>query len=116
MPHSCSPNRRLDDPDQYSLVSTKELSMTRTSRLSTLLSRSQDGRLRANRKKLASRRMVLENLEGRCVLSSISGIVFNDANGNGSQDGGELPLAGITVFHETDGNSILDAGEDSAVT
>jgi hypothetical protein len=90
--------------------------MTRTSRLSTLLSRSQDGRLRANRKKLASRRMVLENLEGRCVLSSISGIVFNDANGNGSQDGGELPLAGITVFHETDGNSILDAGEDSAVT
>ena len=90
--------------------------MTRTSRFSTLLSRSQKGHLRATRKKLASRRMMLENLEGRCVLSSISGIVFDDANGNGSQDGGELPLAGFTVIHETDGNSILDAGEDSAVT
>lgn len=90
--------------------------MTHTSRLSTLLSRSQNGRLQANRRKLASRRMVLENLEGRCVLSSISGIVFDDANGNGSQDGGELPLAGITVFHETDANAMLDAGEETVVT
>ncbi|MBC7852639.1 MAG: hypothetical protein IAF94_04310 [Pirellulaceae bacterium] len=90
--------------------------MTRTSRLSTLFSGSKNAHVRANRKKAESRRLGLENLEGRCVLSSISGVVFDDANGNGSQDGGESPLAGFTVFHETDGNAILNVGEDSAVT
>jgi LPXTG-site transpeptidase (sortase) family protein len=30
-------------------------------------------------------------------LSSIAGIVFNDANGNGIQDGGEAPLSGVTL-------------------
>ncbi len=90
--------------------------MTRNSKLSTLFSRSQQACLRTNRRKAESRRLMLENLEGRCVLSSISGIVFNDANGNGSQDGGELPLAGITVFHETDANALLDVGEDTVVT
>lgn len=90
--------------------------MTRTSRLSTLFSRSQNTRSRANRRKAESRRLVLENLEGRCVLSSISGIVFDDTNGNGSQDGGESPLANWPVFHETDGNAVLNVGEDNTVT
>ncbi len=90
--------------------------MTRSSRLSTLFFGSPKARARANQRKAESRRLVLENLEGRCVLSSISGIVFDDTNGNGSQDAGELPLENWPVFHETDGNAILDVGEQSAVT
>ena len=31
------------------------------------------------------------------ALSNISGVVFNDANGNGVQDAGETPLSGVTV-------------------
>jgi len=31
------------------------------------------------------------------ALSSINGVVFNDVNGNGIQDGGELPLVGVQV-------------------
>ncbi|MFT3893328.1 MAG: SdrD B-like domain-containing protein [Anaerolineales bacterium] len=31
------------------------------------------------------------------ALSNISGVVFDDANGNGIQDGGELPLNAVTV-------------------
>ena len=31
------------------------------------------------------------------TLSSITGIVFNDTNGNGIQDAGEVPISGVTV-------------------
>lgn len=31
------------------------------------------------------------------ALSTVSGVVFNDANGNGIQDGGELPISGVTM-------------------
>src|SRR4051794_7237638 len=41
----------------------------------------------------------LEPLEARQLLSSsLSGTIWNDANGNGSRDPGEAPLAGWTVY------------------
>ena len=48
--------------------------------------------------------------------TSISGTVFNDANGNGVQDAGEKGLAGQTVFLDLNKNGKLDAGEPTATT
>ncbi|MEG4466822.1 SdrD B-like domain-containing protein, partial [Microcoleus sp. AT9_B5] len=50
------------------------------------------------------------------VLSSITGIKFNDTDGNGTQTAGELGVAGVTVFLDTNGDGILGAGETSATT
>jgi hypothetical protein len=61
------------------------------------------------RRKVLARcvRSVVESLEGRTLLSStlaanagtatISGVVYNDANGNGVQDAGEPAVAGLAV-------------------
>ena len=47
---------------------------------------------------------------------SISGTVFNDANGDLKQDNGELGLSGWTVFIDTNNDGILDDGEMSTLT
>ena len=49
-------------------------------------------------------------------LSSITGIKFNDIDGNGTQAAGELGVPGVTIFLDTNNNSILDAGETSTAT
>ncbi|MEG4348662.1 SdrD B-like domain-containing protein [Microcoleus sp. LAD1_D3] len=49
-------------------------------------------------------------------LSTITGIKFNDIDGNGTQAAGELGVAGVTVFLDTNGDNILSAGETSATT
>ncbi|MEG5042100.1 MULTISPECIES: SdrD B-like domain-containing protein [unclassified Microcoleus] len=49
-------------------------------------------------------------------LSTITGIKFNDIDGNGTQAAGELGVAGVTVFLDTNGDGILSAGETSATT
>jgi hypothetical protein len=43
--------------------------------------------------------------------SFISGVVFDDANGDGKQDNGEAGLAGITVYDDANNNGKLDPGE-----
>jgi uncharacterized delta-60 repeat protein len=53
---------------------------------------------------------------GSVQLYSIAGIVFDDANGNGIEDGSEQQLAGRTVYLDTNDNSVLDSGEPSVVT
>ena len=50
------------------------------------------------------------------ALGSISGVQFDDTNGNGQRDAGEAGLAGFTVFIDANANSQLDAGERSTVT
>jgi len=50
------------------------------------------------------------------VLGSITGIKFNDIDGNGTQAAGELGVPGVTVFLDTNNDGILDAGETSATT
>jgi hypothetical protein len=46
----------------------------------------------------------------------ITGLVFNDANGNGTQDSGEAGVAGVTIYLDTMPNGMFDSGEQSAVT
>ena len=50
------------------------------------------------------------------VLGSITGITFNDADGNGTQTAGELGVSGVTVFLDTNNDGILGAGETSVFT
>jgi len=50
------------------------------------------------------------------LLASITGIKFNDIDGNGTQAAGELGVPGVTVFLDTNNDGILDAGETSAIT
>jgi hypothetical protein len=49
-------------------------------------------------------------------VGSISGIVFNDADGDGGQAVGEPGLAGWQVFIDVDGNGIAGATEPSTLT
>ncbi len=47
---------------------------------------------------------------------SISGIKFEDLNGNGTKDGGEEGLAGWTIFLDENSNGVLDGQEASTTT
>ena len=47
---------------------------------------------------------------------SIAGKVWNDANGNGVLDSGEVGVANITVYNDANNNSAKDSGELTAVT
>jgi len=47
---------------------------------------------------------------------SVSGIAFNDTNGNGSRDTGETLAAGITVYLDQNGDRTLSAGEAFTTT
>jgi hypothetical protein len=48
-------------------------------------------------------------------VGSISGLKFNDLNGNGVRNAGEPGLPGVTIFLD-DGNGILDPGEEARIT
>ncbi|MEL7265042.1 MAG: hypothetical protein AAFP69_09605, partial [Planctomycetota bacterium] len=43
--------------------------------------------------------------------NTVAGNVFNDINGNGIQDNGEVGFGGITVFNDLDGDGVRDPGE-----
>jgi len=47
---------------------------------------------------------------------SISGTAYNDANHNGARDGGEVGLAGVTIFIDTNKDGFLDPGDRTATT
>lgn len=49
-------------------------------------------------------------------VGSASGVVFDDANGNGVQDGGELGTENVTIFADINNNGQLDDGDLSTVT
>lgn len=48
---------------------------------------------------------------GNHRYASLTGRVFFDNNGNGKDDGADVPLAGITVYVDANDNGILDPGE-----
>lgn len=50
------------------------------------------------------------------VLGRISGIVFNDLNGNGLRDAGEPGLPNVRVFLDKDNDGVLDSNEKSRLT
>jgi hypothetical protein len=60
--------------------------------------------------------MLLEALEPRQVMATVSGIVYEDVNGNGVFGVGESPLEGLTVYHDANNNNALDASEASVVS
>lgn len=49
-------------------------------------------------------------------LSSISGQVFLDSNGNGALDNGQSGLNGVTVFIDSNNNGVWNTGEPTTVT
>jgi VCBS repeat-containing protein len=49
-------------------------------------------------------------------LSGVTGVVWNDINGNGVRDGSEPGLSGWTVYADLNTNDVLDAGEPYTVT
>ncbi len=51
-----------------------------------------------------------------CLTGSISGVKFNDINGDGVRQVGDTPLAGLTLFLDTNNNGVLDTGEMSTVS
>lgn len=53
---------------------------------------------------------------GNYQLVTISGVKFEDLNGNGVRDEGEPPLAGVTIFIDRNGNGKLDRGEEQVKT
>src|SRR4029453_13169914 len=60
------------------------------------------------------RRLLLEQLEFRSLLAAdatISGLKWEDLNGNGLREAGEPPMAGVTVYLDTNDNGSRDAGE-----
>ena len=52
---------------------------------------------------------------GSLLGSSLSGVVFNDANSDGVQDNGETGLAGVTVFDDLNNNGVLDGPAQATV-
>ncbi|MGI8980380.1 MAG: M36 family metallopeptidase [Pirellulaceae bacterium] len=46
----------------------------------------------------------------------IGGVVFNDANGNGVRNPGELPLAGWTVYIDANNNAVREPSERTQVS
>jgi len=53
---------------------------------------------------------------GNVQLSSITGVKFNDLNGNGARDAGDLGVQGWTIFLDSNTNGVLEAGERSTLT
>ncbi|MGH7179324.1 MAG: SdrD B-like domain-containing protein [Tepidisphaeraceae bacterium] len=47
---------------------------------------------------------------------NITGRIFDDSNGNGRRDSGELPMRGVVVFVDKNKNGRRDSGEYSAVS
>ena len=68
-------------------------------------------------------RLRMEQLELRRVLAAptdlaeISGTLFNDTNGNGTQDGGESGIVSATVelYRDSNNNGVFDPGSDTQV-
>ena len=50
------------------------------------------------------------------AVGMVQGQKWEDANGNGRRDAGELGLAGVTIYADLNWNGFLDRGEPSAVT
>jgi probable HAF family extracellular repeat protein/predicted outer membrane repeat protein len=59
---------------------------------------------------------IMEALEPRLLLSSVSGIVFADENHNGVQNSDDFPLRHWIVFADANFNGRLDPGEQSSLT
>ena len=69
-----------------------------------------------NRRGLTARRLRLESLEDRQLLSVVSGQVFNDLNADGAKNAGEAGQSGWTIYLDANTNGQFDTGETSTTT
>ncbi len=60
--------------------------------------------------------VVTSNAAPPVPTGAISGTVFEDTNGNGSQNAGESGIAGVTVYIDTNNNGQRDPGEEQTTT
>lgn len=65
---------------------------------------------------LASGQTLANQVFGIQPPPGISGVVWADANGDGVRDGGEIGLAGRTVFIDEDNDGVFDPDEPSFLT
>ena len=63
-----------------------------------------------------SRRLRLELLEDRRLLSTISGVVWDDLDGDGVRQAAEPELPDRTVYLDANDNDRLDDGEVTTTT
>jgi len=88
-------------------------------RLYAMLSGSRTDRSSVAKKTSGRRRLKIEMLETRLTMdATISGIVFNDLNGDSIQLGaGEVGIGGVTLqlFNDVNNNQIYEAGTDPLV-
>src|SRR5262249_55192146 len=74
-----------------------------------------------------ARNIVLTNPDGQSVtiiggftINAASGVIagqtYEDRNGNGAFDAGDVALNGVTVFLDADDDGVVDPGEPSVVT
>ena len=57
-----------------------------------------------------------EHLEPRLLLATVSGLKFNDLDGDGVGEVGEPGLQGWVIYHDANNDNTLDVGEASDVT
>jgi uncharacterized protein (DUF2141 family) len=50
------------------------------------------------------------------VPATVTGVVWNDTNGNGKLDTGEPLLPGVQVYVDSNNNGVFDAGEPQSIT
>lgn len=88
-------------------------------RLYAILSGSRTNRSSEAKKTTGRRRLKMEMLENRFTMdATISGVVFNDLNGNSVQLGaGEVGIGGVTLqlFNDVNSNQTYEAGTDTLV-
>ena len=70
---------------------------------------------RSKSRVLLRRRMLVERLNERCVLATITGLVFEDANQSYQQDAAEQSLPQRLVYLDLDQNGALDSGEPTSI-
>src|SRR4051812_12943202 len=61
-------------------------------------------------------RSVIEAVERRVLLASISGSEFNDYNNNGVREVTEPGISGVTLFLDANNNGVFDAGEQATTS
>jgi len=69
-----------------------------------------------NRRTMRMKTLALERLEDRLLLAAVSGVKWNDLDGDSAKDIGEPGLSGWTIFLDADSDGVLDGGETSTVT
>ena len=108
-------NSVLDNPNNSGgfTVFGQVLDMTASDTIGNLPRRNEGGVYAALPVSNSNQLAVIQSIEGQ---GEVSGVKFNDLDGDGVFDVGEPGVAGVTVWVDTNNNGILDSGETSTTT